>query len=659
MSSHRRQPIHRPELDQRILRLLNEKGWDETLNELREEIANTADIHEKYDLRLFASWMAAERGQFTEAISLVEEAAVEQSVEAEAWSLILRAYVEMRKGQYGAADSLLNQVHMMSDHVILQAIGYHVRASNCHHAGNTEWAVQYLNKAFQLVGRDHFLSARILDTYGLTYAGSDNFHAAELFFKESLKLKEEKNDQIGMAVSHGNLGRLYLDWGLLDKAEESFREDLAISRRRNDALGVALMHNHLGQVAIVKARVARDHGDAAEAAEQFSLAAEFLDMSIKENLKNDWSKQEGFARKDRALAHFWNEEYAEADEQLALAAKCFQPEGKESHEEGLAHVLRVAGMIRMKQGRFEETYRALNTAIQHFEGRLTHSREPAEVARTQWEIAHARRLESGGKTNPDVIDEYMAALLSAEESRRPLLVEGIEKELRQVSPQKYYEHVFRRVRGRGMPIETFSLTRPAKRDIHLTVLFLDLKGSTEYGLKTDPETILTTLNQMMADMAKILRKQDAVISGFRGDGFMAMFWDAGHAYRAVEAAVSIREQMDAFNAPRRILKLPPFAIRIGISTGPAVLGNMGTYDMMDYTAIGETVNMGARLEAAAIDDASIAPDDEPRSSYPCISPTTHKHVNEHFIYSKNSPRTVELKGFGPHQVWDVIGRKPN
>ena len=77
-----------------------------------------------------------------------------------------------------------------------------------------------------------------------------------------------------------------------------------------------------------------------------------------------------------------------------------------------------------------------------------------------------------------------------------------------------------------------------------------------------------------------------------------------------------------------------------------MIGNVGTYDMMAYTALGTTVNLGARLEGEAI------------PGLPCISPNTYKDVLGKFAYRSNPPRKITPKGLeelGEMEVWDVVG----
>jgi class 3 adenylate cyclase len=109
----------------------------------------------------------------------------------------------------------------------------------------------------------------------------------------------------------------------------------------------------------------------------------------------------------------------------------------------------------------------------------------------------------------------------------------------------------------------------------------------------------------------------------------------------------IDRQTHCTRGQRKInLGLGPFVIRIGINTGDAVFGNVGTYDLTDYTALGTTTNLGARLEAAA----------EP--GFPCISRRTYDEIRGRFRYREGSPRAITLRGLeelGEQQVWDVRG----
>jgi class 3 adenylate cyclase len=278
--------------------------------------------------------------------------------------------------------------------------------------------------------------------------------------------------------------------------------------------------------------------------------------------------------------------------------------------------------------------RALLAAKRHFEG----VREVVEVARTRLE--EARTLAAAGEAAPLVRQTLIDALQLAESCRRDHLVREAENELRAVSREAHLLHVFRRVRGRHGTPDTTSLSRAVRESV--TVLFLDLKGSSEFAKGRDPEVVLMTLNQMMSDLYAVLRRYEGR-SSFRGDGFMAIFRDTDHAVRGVTSALEMTRALAEFNEPRELLGLPPFGVRIGVATGEVVLGNVGTYDKIDFEAIGTTCNLGARLEGRAVPGT------------PCISAGTHEAVGDRFEYKPGSPRTESLKGIGDQLVWDVVG----
>lgn len=129
-----------------------------------------------------------------------------------------------------------------------------------------------------------------------------------------------------------------------------------------------------------------------------------------------------------------------------------------------------------------------------------------------------------------------------------------------------------------------------KREI--TLLFSDIKGFTPMSEKMDPEELTVLLNKYLTRMTDIVHKYDGVLDKYIGDAVMA-FWNEpiaqkDHALLACKVALEMMEEMKNFD----------FDIRIGINTGEAVVGNMGSNERLDYTAVGDTVNLAARLEGA-------------------------------------------------------------
>jgi class 3 adenylate cyclase/tetratricopeptide (TPR) repeat protein len=622
----------RPEVEERVLALYRQFGWDTGLKKLQGLIEATTDEAERELLRFFAGWMAAERGAHDVAEELLAEGG--RSSTLRAWALFGRASIALREKDSSRAEALMDQAEGLVSEQETGLLGAlaHLRGANAFQEGRSADALALLRRALALFGPDHFGTGRVLDTFGLVYGGRDNFHAAETFFRKALDAKARWNDRPGLAISHGNLGRLYLDWGYLEKAEHHFLEDLEIARETQDERGTAQMYDHLGQSALECGERARAAGREGEARARFADAASWLDDSLRTN-GGRWSVLEAYARKDRARVALASGDLSSSEGQLDRAETLFAETG---FAEGLAHVARVRGSLLRLRGDAVESERQLRVALSHF----LRDAERAEEARTRLELA--RTQQSAGSSRTLVAREYLGALHAAESCRRARIVQLVEAELHAVDPGILAAHLLRRSRGRAVEEDMTSLIIGVRETA--TVLFLDLIGSTDFARENDPEVVMMALNQMMADFVGVLRRHEGSVACFRGDGFLAVFRGQEHALRAVNAALDFVAELDAFNEPRHILGVQEFAARVGISTGQMVFGNVGTYDKMDFTVIGADVNHGARLEPLA----------EP--GVPCISQPTRDLVHGRFRYKEGNPRFENLKGLGPHPVWDVIGR---
>jgi class 3 adenylate cyclase len=140
----------------------------------------------------------------------------------------------------------------------------------------------------------------------------------------------------------------------------------------------------------------------------------------------------------------------------------------------------------------------------------------------------------------------------------------------------------------------------AKREV--AVLFSDLRGFTRFSEKLDPEGLVAELNAYLEAMVAAIRAEGGVIDKYIGDSIMALFGapdtrpDAAAA--AVRAAAAMQRALQAHNRERTAAGRPPLAHGIGIHFGSCVWGNIGTYDRMQYTVIGDAVNLASRLESA-------------------------------------------------------------
>jgi adenylate cyclase len=138
-----------------------------------------------------------------------------------------------------------------------------------------------------------------------------------------------------------------------------------------------------------------------------------------------------------------------------------------------------------------------------------------------------------------------------------------------------------------------------RRDV--TVLFCDIRGFTSTSEKLTPEEVVTLLNTFYTLMIDTTFKEDGTLDKFLGDGVMAVFgapiYHQDHSLRAIRTALAMQAGMRDLSARRATEGKPPIAVGIGINAGDAVAGTVGTEARMEYTVIGDSVNLAARLES--------------------------------------------------------------
>ena len=131
-----------------------------------------------------------------------------------------------------------------------------------------------------------------------------------------------------------------------------------------------------------------------------------------------------------------------------------------------------------------------------------------------------------------------------------------------------------------------------------TYLFTDLRGFTAMSEKLSPEEVTQIMNDTLSVQVKLVQKHGGMVDKFIGDACMAIFNAPldleDHETKAVQCAIDIQEGIKALNEVTPV----PVAIGVGINTGPAIIGNMGSDSRFDFSAIGNAVNEAARYESA-------------------------------------------------------------
>ena len=133
----------------------------------------------------------------------------------------------------------------------------------------------------------------------------------------------------------------------------------------------------------------------------------------------------------------------------------------------------------------------------------------------------------------------------------------------------------------------------------VTTLFADVRGFTSLSEGMASQEIITMLNEWFDRATRVVESAGGVVDKFLGDGFMAIFGapihQPDHGARAVRAAIGIRDGLTELNREREVRGEGPIQVGFGIATGPVVAGNAGSQNRLNYTVLGPSVNLAARL----------------------------------------------------------------
>ena len=134
----------------------------------------------------------------------------------------------------------------------------------------------------------------------------------------------------------------------------------------------------------------------------------------------------------------------------------------------------------------------------------------------------------------------------------------------------------------------------------VTVLFVDIKGFTALCEASSPEAVLTMLNRYLSEITRVIESCHGVVDKYTGDSVMALFGAPlsreNDAENALAAVLAIQESMVALNTINRTEGMALMEVGIGVHTGLVVAGNLGSHNRLNYTVIGDSVNLAARLE---------------------------------------------------------------
>jgi adenylate cyclase len=203
--------------------------------------------------------------------------------------------------------------------------------------------------------------------------------------------------------------------------------------------------------------------------------------------------------------------------------------------------------------------------------------------------------------------------------------------------------------------------RPVARRLTLTAMMSDLEGYTEASESLEPATLMTWINEYMHVMAELVEAHGGVVDDYAGDGIKANFGFPvpstseeeidEQARAAIRCALAMGERMDALNATWRERGLPTGRCRVGIHTGPAVVGCIGGDRSLKLTSVGDTINTAARLEGFAKDD--FLSESASASFRILVGPDTRRRADDAFEFVALGAHALKGKS-EPMEIFRVV-----
>ena len=182
-----------------------------------------------------------------------------------------------------------------------------------------------------------------------------------------------------------------------------------------------------------------------------------------------------------------------------------------------------------------------------------------------------------------------------------------------------------------------------KRQV-VTILFADIRGFTSFSETRMPEKLVEILNRHLSLAAQAVLEQEGTLDKFMGDAVMALFNvplpQPDHTLRAVRAALAMQQAIDVYH--RELDSEARLSFGVGINVGEAVVGNVGTAELMNYTAIGDSVNLAKGLQEHA------------EAGQILLSQSAYQTVREHVQVRALKP--IKVKGrSGTEPVYELVG----
>lgn len=501
-----------------------------------------------------------------------------------ATALHLGSLLERRKGNRAAAEQLLAKSPVARGSATAGKSQYfHCLGLLASDRGDTQAAQELFFDAYQCATeRGHpTRQAEICDSLAGLLLKLGKTKTAHSFCQKSLDIKRELSDRYGTAITLGTMGRILVAQAKYMEASLAFHADLEIARELEDQSGIAIMLNSLANLA----RLQSDW-DEAEKLYQASVAGNnsFLNQ-VHVLIGLSW-------------IHLDRGDLDAADASIAEAR---QHLGQVSGLTELSAIVQgLQGATAWRRGDFKAAERMLQSTNE----RLLSQQHSLDTIPFLYEL---RDMHCAQHNMANAVAAMSKALDLLSESGAARGVDDVEAWLRNVDHPRLTRVAIERHLPAPLVDQILSgeLTLPKPKKQPVTILFCDLRGFTSMSESSEPEEVVELLNEWFSEATRAIQRHGGIVDKFIGDAVMALFGipestDQSGA-DAVRAALDMRKSLRAMNRRNQVLGGHQLKIGIGIASGEAVVGFMGSHLRHAFTAIGDVVNTASRLESATRD----------------------------------------------------------
>jgi class 3 adenylate cyclase/tetratricopeptide (TPR) repeat protein len=458
--------------------------------------------------------------------------------------------------------------------------------------GSIDQGLHFLTRSIQLIQDNDSDCAkayypRVLDVFGQLLHHNGQLQDARAEFELAVKYREELDDEAGLALSLGNLGRLFIDLGDFRAAKACLLRDLEIVKRISPEM-TQLRSALLTQLATSAFQL-----------ESFDEAKQLLAESEKLAGPDENAVGLCFIAITRGQIAVRQDEISTA-ERLADFVLSMLADSKipESYRNPIAALgLQLSAEVDLAKGNIPESLKKFESSRQRFA--LVANVSPVLVAAVLRSYAKATHAVGDLEQTARLMREALERLDATSADVMRASIEGDLKEHFRDSwllhsagrfiGQKHIEFLLNEGGHAGF--------RGTRKDV--AILFADIRGFTAISELYTPESLVMFLNEFLGCMTRCVQYFDGIVDKFIGDALMALFSLPNPQQEDPEnsllAALMMKSELARFNhkLPRGT---PPLEIGIGIHFGSTVAGLIGSPQKRSYTVIGDAVNLASRLE---------------------------------------------------------------